>query len=108
MGGAKKKPLASMERAQRREAEEAQQKRKEAKREQQSKQQSTLQLKMSDEQILNTLSPLRAITVYAAARALGVKASVASAALRSLHQRGLLKKEGGFSGHPIYTLNQRT
>ena len=108
MGGAKKKPLAAMEKAQRREAEGAQQKRKEVKREQQSKQSGTLQLKMSEGQILNTLAPLKAITVYTAAKALGVKASVASAILRSLYQKGLLKKEGGFSGHPIYALTQHT
>jgi len=108
MGGAKKKPLAAMEKAQRREAEKAQQKRKEAKLEQQSKQLGTIQLKMSEDQIINILAPLKAITVYAAAKALGVKASVASATLRSLYQKGLLKKEGGFSGHPIYALNQRS
>ncbi len=108
MGGAKKKPLSAMEKAQYREAEEAQQKRKEAKKEQQSKQLGTLQLKMSEDQILNTLAPLKAITVYAAAKVLGVKASVASATLRSLYQKGLLRKEGGFSGHPIYALNKRS
>jgi small subunit ribosomal protein S25e len=97
-----------MEKAQRREEEKAQQKRKEVKKEPQSKQLSTLQLKMSEEQILSTLAPLKAITVYAAAKALGVKASVAAVTLRSLYQKGLLRKEGGFSGHPIYALNQRT
>jgi len=108
MGGAKKKPLAAMEKAQRREAEEAQQKRKEAKREQQSKQLSTLQLKMNEEQILSTLAPLKAITVYGAAKTLGVKASIASTILKNLYQKGLLKKEGGFSGHPIYALSKQT
>ncbi|MEM4725846.1 MAG: hypothetical protein QXG63_02800 [Nitrososphaerales archaeon] len=107
MGGAKKKPLASMEKEQQKESLEQQPKRKEVKREQQSKQATTIYLKMSDEQILNTLAPLKAITVYAAARALGVKASVALATLRSLHQKGFLKKEGGFSGHPIYTINTK-
>jgi len=108
MGGAKKKPLASMEKTQQKEPEESQQKRKEAKREQQSKQLSTLQLKMNEEQILNALAQLKAITVYAAAKTLGIKASVASSILKSLYQKGLLKKEGGFSGHPIYALNQQT
>lgn len=104
VGGAKKRPLASMEKAQQKEGTEPQPKRKEAKREQ-SKQTSSLQLKMSDEQILSTLAPLKAITVYAAARVLGVKASVALATLRNLHQKGLLRKEGGFSGHPVYAIN---
>jgi small subunit ribosomal protein S25e len=109
MGGATKKPLTAMEKAQRREEEKAQQKRKEAKKEQQqSKQLGAVQLKMSEEQILNTLAPLKAITIYAAAKALGVKASVAAATLRNLYQKGLLRKEGGFSGHPIYALNQRS
>ncbi len=107
MGGAKKKPLAGVEKAQQRESAEQQPKRREVKRDQQSKQTAATYLKMSDEQILNTLAPLKAITVYAAARTLGVKASVALATLRSLHQKGLLRKEGGFSGHPIYTVNTK-
>ncbi len=107
MGGATKKPLTKMEKLQQREEQAVQQKRKEAKREQtQSKQLSFLPPKMNDEQILNTLAPMKAITVYAAAKALGLRASVTSVVLRNLHQKGLLRKEGGFSGHPIYVVNK--
>jgi small subunit ribosomal protein S25e len=107
LGGAKKKPLAKAERGQTGEEEEKPQapKKKESKREQVSKQVSQLIPRFTDEQAIQALSPLKAITIYGAARALGVKASIANTILKSLRSKDLLRKEGGYSGHYVYAIN---
>jgi ribosomal protein S25 len=48
---------------------------------------------------------LKAITLYDAAKVLGVKASVAVAVLKNLENRGRLKREAGYSGHLVYSLS---
>ena len=106
MGGVKKKPLAAMERQQQREAQQAEAKKKEQKQaQQQQKKLPFLIPKMHDSEIVKALSPLKAITIYNAARALGVNASVATMMLRNLEQKKLVKRVGGFSGHYIYSLS---
>jgi small subunit ribosomal protein S25e len=106
MGGVKKKPLAAMEKQQLREA-QAEAKKKEQKQSQQQQQKRLPFLipKMQESEIIKALTPLKAITVYNAARALGVNASVATMMLRTLEQKKLVKKVGGFSGHYIYCLS---
>jgi small subunit ribosomal protein S25e len=110
MGGVKKKSLASMEKSQD-STESAQgeatpskgKKAKEAKAgPQQRRQLAFLPPKMSDAEMLKSLTPLKAITVYAASRALGVNASVATGVLRDLEAKQLLKRTGGFSGHGVW------
>lgn len=50
------------------------------------------------------LQNMKAITVQALARNLGVKISVANSFIRTMEARGLVKLAGGYSGHRIYQL----
>jgi small subunit ribosomal protein S25e len=109
LGGVKKKSLASMEKSQ--DSQESGQdqaapgkgkKSKEKAAPQQKKQLSFLPPKMGDADLLKTLTPLKAVTVYTAARALGVNASVATGLLKDLESKGVLKRAGGFSGHGVW------
>jgi ribosomal protein S25 len=108
MGGAKKKSISQSEKAQQAPVEEtAGKKVKEGKRMggKETKRMDWSVPKLSDEQAIQTLGPLKAITTYEAARVLGVKASVAVAVLRNLENRGRLKREAGYSGHLVYSLS---
>jgi small subunit ribosomal protein S25e len=69
---------------------------------QQAKQQALLVPKMDEKQLLKTLAPLKAITVYGASRALGLNAAIASQTLRNLESKNVIKKVGGYSGHYVY------
>ncbi len=110
MGGVKNKSLASMEKSQD-SSETAQgdatqtkgKKTKEKSGPQQRKQLSFLPAKLSDADLLKTLTPLKAITIYSASRALGVNASVASGVIKGLEAKGSLKRRGGFSGHGVWS-----
>ena len=114
MGGVKKKSLASMEKSQ--ESTDAGQeqgapsKGKKAKEQkaapQQKRQLAFLPPKMSDAEMMKSLSPLKAITIYSASRALGVNASVASTLLRELEARSMIIRAGGFSGHGVWSIKQ--
>ncbi|MDG7010947.1 MAG: hypothetical protein JRN57_02385 [Nitrososphaerota archaeon] len=110
MGGVKKKSLASMEKSQdsqdtaQEQGEPAKGKKAEKKSgPQQKKQLAFLPPKMSDAEFLKTLTPLKAITVYTASRALGVNASVASGVIKDLESKNLLARVGGFSGHGVWS-----
>jgi len=110
MGGVKKKSLASMEKSQ--ESTEAggeqatPSKGKKAKEQKagptQKRQLAFLPPKMSDAEMIKSLAPLKAITVYSASRALGVNASVASTLLKDLEARSVITRAGGFSGHGVW------
>jgi small subunit ribosomal protein S25e len=52
------------------------------------------------------LQNMKAITVQALARNLGVKISVANSFIRTMETRGSVKLSGGYSGHRIYQLVQ--
>ncbi len=116
MGGVKKKSLASMEKKQDSETSPQEQaaapkgkKSKEAKSAPQQKKKLTfIAPKLSDADLLKSLTPLRAITVFSASRALGVNSSVAAGLLKDLEARSLIWKAGGFSGHSIWAVAQRT
>ena len=111
MGGVKKKSLASMEKSQ--DSQETAQdqaapkakKGKETKSApQQSKKLAFLVPKMTDAEMMKSLTPLRAITVSTASRSLGVNASVATQLLRDLEGRNLIVQAGGFSGHRVWAV----
>ena len=113
MGGVKKKSLASMEKSQdstETGQEEASSKGKKAKEQkagpQQKRQLAFLPPRMSDAEMLKSLAPLKAITVYSASRALGVNASVASTVLKDLEAKSLLARAGGFSGHGVWSVKR--
>jgi small subunit ribosomal protein S25e len=114
LGGVKKKSLASMEKTQEStaagEEQAAPSKGKKAKEQkaapQQKRQLAFLPPKMSDAEMMKSLAPLRAITVYSASRALGVNASVASTLLSELEKRSMIIRAGGFSGHGVWSIKQ--
>ncbi len=115
MGGVKKKSLASMEKKQ--DSQDAGQqasagpKGKKVKEQkaapQQQKRLPFLAPKMSEADMLKSLTPIRAITVYTASRALGVNASIATNLLRDLESKSILRRAGGFSGHAVWAVAQK-
>ncbi|HYB75366.1 MAG TPA: hypothetical protein VEC08_00255 [Nitrososphaerales archaeon] len=58
--------------------------------------------KLTETEMLKSLSPLKAITTYAASKALGVNASIATGILRELEVKKAIVKVGGFSGHEVW------
>jgi small subunit ribosomal protein S25e len=111
MGGVKKKSLASMEKSQDSQdsAQGAQAPKEKKAKEQKSAPQQKRQLaflppKMTDAEMMKALTPLKAITVYTASRALAVNASVATGILNELESKSMLRRAGGFSGHGVWAL----
>jgi small subunit ribosomal protein S25e len=115
LGGVKKKSLASMEKTQEStetgQEQAAPSKGKKAKEQkaapQQKRQLAFLPPKMSDVEVMKSLAPLKAITVYSASRALGVNASVASTLLKDLESKSMLARAGGFSGHGVWSVKRQ-
>jgi small subunit ribosomal protein S25e len=106
MGGVKKRPVTAQEKAQAREAAEEAAKAKQKKAVQAKPKTEGFRPKILDEDsALNQIRSMKAITLYAVARALNVPASVANQFLKSLESKGLISKVGGFSGHYVYKLN---
>jgi len=113
MGGTKKKSISSADRAQTaQDSAQAGPKKPEKKTAkesklaaQQAKQQALILPKMDEKQLIKTLAPLKAITVYGTARALGLNAAIAVQTLKSLESKNVLRKVGGYSGHYIYAMN---
>jgi small subunit ribosomal protein S25e len=75
---------------------------------QQAKQQALVAPKLDEKQLLKVLVPLKAITVYGTARALGLNAAIAAQTLRNLESKDILKRVGGYSGHYIYAVNAQS
>lgn len=73
---------------------------------QQSKRLPFLMPKSGDQELLKSLTPLKAITVFTASKALGVNASIANEVLRTLENKDLLVRAGGFSGHYVWAIHQ--
>jgi small subunit ribosomal protein S25e len=53
---------------------------------------------------MKAISGMKSITTQALARNIGVKISVASAFIRSLEQKGVIRPVGGYSGHRVYQM----
>lgn len=111
MGGTKKKSISSADKAQSAQdsAQQAGPKKPEKKSAketklaaQQAKQQALIAPKMDEKQLMKTLAPLKAITVYGASRVLGLNAAVAAQTLRNLESKNAIRRVGGYSGHYIY------
>lgn len=111
MGGTKKKTLASMEKSQDDSATTAAGGEEKGKKKSDKpkgppgsgKRVEVVVPRMGDQELMKALAPLKAITVYGAARSLSVNAAVARSVLASLETKGLVKRAGGFSGHYIWT-----
>jgi len=107
LGGVKKKSLASMEKKQEasdtepQSAESAGKKGKEQKSTQQKKL-PFLVPRMSETELVKSLTPLKAITIYNASKALGVNASIAARILHDLETKKAISRAGGFSGHEVF------
>jgi len=116
LGGVKKKSLASMEKKQDSQDTEQQagsgskdKKGKEQKAApQQQKRLPFLAPKMTGDEMMKTLTPLKAITIYTASRALGVNASIATGLLRDLESKKMIARAGGFSGHSVWSVTLKT
>jgi len=114
MGGTKKKSISSADKSQSAQdsAQQAGPKKPEKKTAkesklaaQQAKQQALIAPKMDEKQLMKTLAPLKAITVYGASRSLGLNAAVAAQTLRNLEAKNAVRKIGGYSGHYVYAVN---
>jgi len=110
MGGTKKKTLASMEKSQDDNAssaaggdEKGKKKTEKTKVVGERKRVDVLLPRLNDQELMKSLTSLKAITIYGAARSLSVNAAVAKLVLSSLESKGLVKRVGGFSGHYIWT-----
>lgn len=108
MGGTKKKSLAAMEKEQEsRDSGEAAQKPKKGEKQKAAGQQKRLPFlvpETSSEEMLRSLTQLKAITVYGASRVLGVNASIATGLLRNLESEKMIARVGGFSGHYVWAV----
>jgi small subunit ribosomal protein S25e len=107
MGGMKKKPVGSGARnkesstsSSSSQAQSQAQKKEDSKKSSGSKQK--LSVAIEETAGRRALQNMKAITVQALARNLGVKISVANSFLRAMEARGLVKLAGGYSGHRIY------
>jgi len=65
---------------------------------------SVIDPNLKDEQAIKTLLPLKAVTIYGAAKVLGVRASIAVRILKKLENKGLINKVGGTNGRCIYSI----
>ncbi len=112
MGGVKKKSLVSMEKKQ--DSQDTEQQTGDAQKGKKGTEQKTapqqhkrlpfLVPKMTEDDMMKSLAPLRAITIYTASRALGVNASIATGLLRDLEGKKMISKAGGFSGHVVWSV----
>jgi small subunit ribosomal protein S25e len=107
MGGMKKKPVGSGARnkesstsSSSSQAQSQAQKKEDSKKSSGSKQKLSVAIEETADR--RALQNMKAITVQALARNLGVKISVANSFLRAMEARGLVKLAGGYSGHRIY------
>ena len=60
--------------------------------------------KIEEAQAKSIFGPLKAITINNTAKALNIRASIASTLLKSLEAKGIVRKFGGYSGHFVYEL----
>ena len=106
MGGAKKKPIASQDKTQtpRETATKKPEKKAGKEKDGQQKAQALVLQKIDDNQVLRVFGGMKAITLYKTARAMSVNASVATALLKNLESKDMIKRVGGFSGHYVWQL----
>lgn len=107
MGGVKKKPVGSNAKnkdsataSSSNQAQSQAQKKEDSKKSSGSKQK--LSVAIEEAAGRKALQNMKAITVQALARNLGVKISVANSFIRTMEARGSVKLAGGYSGHRIY------
>jgi small subunit ribosomal protein S25e len=62
---------------------------------------------IEEPQGVKVIQGMKAITIQGLARNTGVKISVANAFIKSLEAKGIVRPEGGYSGHRVYQLIKR-
>ena len=67
-------------------------------------QKQKLAVTIEEPQGIKAIQGMKAITTQGVARNIGVKISVANAFIKSLEAKGIVKAEGGYSGHRVYHL----
>jgi small subunit ribosomal protein S25e len=65
-----------------------------------------LSVLVEEYQGMKALQGMKAITIQSFARTSGVKISVANSFLKSLEAKGVVKNVGGYSGHRVYKLEK--
>ena len=104
MGGSKKKSISQAERAQSVSSKGAETR---GKKDISASKFSEFLRKLPEPQIIKSLTEIKAVTAYSAAKALNTNASIASSLLRDLESKGLVSKVGGFSGHYVYRMTKK-
>ncbi len=105
MGGNKKKPTGSSDKGSN--SQEQKNKKEETKKPQKNQQQrQKISVAIEESQGMKIINSSKAITPQAVAKSLGVKISVANAFIKSLESKNMVKCEGGYSGHKIYSLKK--
>ena len=61
---------------------------------------------INEDQLKKNLQSLKAITVYNAAKPLGVSVSISNSILKYLEEKSIISKVGGYSGHYVWKLNE--
>jgi small subunit ribosomal protein S25e len=56
---------------------------------------------------MKAIQGMKAITIQGVARNVGVKISIANVFIKSLEAKGIVKAEGGYSGHKVYQMIRR-
>lgn len=103
MGGAKKRTIAQMEKAQNVQEEKSGAKKK-GKQSFEKKTSSGAVSKLDEKMVLSELAKMKAITPPAVASQLGVRVGAAKEYLRELANRGMISVVGGSSRVKIYTI----
>ncbi len=107
MGGVKKKPVGSTEKSSaNNQSGDVKIVKKEDSKKTSSKPRQKLSVFVEESQGLKVLEGMKAIMAQSFARTAGVKISVASAFLKSLEAKGIIKNVGGYSGHRVYKLEK--
>jgi small subunit ribosomal protein S25e len=70
-------------------------------------QKQKLAVTIDESQGMKTIQGMKAITIQGVARNIGVKISIANVFIKSLEAKGIVKAEGGYSGHKVYQLIKR-
>src|SRR5918996_5699611 len=70
-------------------------------------QKQKLTVTIEEPQGIKAIQGMKAITTQGMARNIGVKISVANSFIKSLEAKGIVRAEGGYSGHRVYHLIKR-
>jgi small subunit ribosomal protein S25e len=107
MGGNKKKPASGSDKNTQTSPGQTENKSTGEKKTSSKPQKQKLAVTIEEPQGIKAIQGMKAITTQSVARNIGVKISVANAFIKSLEAKGIVKAEGGYSGHRVYHLIRR-